>query len=332
MTQVLRLISGPLCFPLKQKSPVATTTTTTTAAPAVMSCKNPKLAAKDMVEFLMKAPLPEDEAAEEEAQGGGVGDDDSCGFRRPPVLAIFAPAKTGELTSKLGLLGVCNVHLKPSVGGKPDKPQEEVRLLASPKFQGWIDERMRDAEAVMMKEQTECGGSSAPTSASASVHCVLILGDFNLGTIEPTPALGDCNVLPGAEIPACLGRMKHAFPGDAWDALLERCGYRALIPASETTSFGPPVAKESWPYDNALVRYSCPAGISLAKDALPAASASAHVCHGAGKDMIYDFGDIHAMPELHTSPIKSLIHDLGRRFQRLFYIMWSDHKPICVRL
>ena len=332
MTQVLRLISGPLCFPLKQKSPVATTTTTTTAAPAVMSCKNPKLAAKDMVEFLMKAPLPEDDAAEEEAQGGGVGDDDSCGFRRPPVLAIFAPAKTGELTSKLGLLGVCNVHLKPSVGGKPDKPQEEVRLLASPKFQGWIDERMRDAEAVMMKEQTECGGSSAPTSASASVHCVLILGDFNLGTIEPTPALGDCNVLPGAEIPACLGRMKHAFPGDAWDALLEICGYRALIPASETTSFGPPVAKESWPYDNALVRYSCPAGTSLAKDALPAASASAHVCHGAGKDMIYDFGDIHAMPELHTSPIKSLIHDLGRRFQRLFYIMWSDHKPICVRL
>ena len=317
MTQVLHLVSEPLCFPLKQQSIVAMTTATATPAaiPAAIPSKNPKL----LLDFLLETPLKdtEDGAAEEEAQGGGAGDDDSCGFRRPPVLAIFAPAKTergAKLASKLGLIGVCNVHLKASVGGKPGKPQEEVRHLASHMFQGWIDERMRDAEAVMMKE---CGGSSAPPV----VHCVLILGDFNLGTISPTPTLGDCE---------SSASKKHTFPGDAWDALLGRYGYTALIPANETTNFGPPVAKESWPYDNALVRYSCSAGTSLAKDALSAASA--HVCHGAGKDMIDDFGDIHAMPERHTTPMKGLIRDLGRRFQRLFYVMWSDHKPICVWL
>ncbi|MEW5308063.1 MAG: hypothetical protein WDW38_000050 [Sanguina aurantia] len=167
-------------------------------------------------------------------------------FKRPPVLAIFKAAGRGLeradiAAGQLGLVVVCNVHLKSSEKQSPELPQADVRLLASKCVQDWIDDQLRIAVAAQPR-----GGSSK--------HCVLIIGDFNLA--GASAGQGD-SLVHGIAFEDLPEHVRCTYPGSAWDGL-EGCGYRLLLHGGNPTNFGPPVTKTSCAYDNALVRFSEP--------------------------------------------------------------------------
>lgn len=241
-------------------------------------------------------------------------------FRRPPVLAIFKAAavdleKANSAAQRIGLLVVCNVHLKSSKGGGPNLPRADLKLLASKSIESWIDGLLK--KAISREKHIASAG-----------QCVLIIGDFNLAGKYRSQEVGQFEL--NAE--DMLDHVKATHPGEAWNGLEKL--YKRLLSASDTTNFGLPVTKASYAYDNALVRFSddSDSNSKLAK---------AYVCDIADhcKEMLRDIGVIRNMrgPNLERPKdwenfvFKEADAMLKHMRDRIF-TAWSDHKPIVVHL
>ncbi|MEW5303885.1 MAG: hypothetical protein WDW36_006537 [Sanguina aurantia] len=247
---------------------------------------------------------------------GGAG---HAAFKRPPVLAVFKAAGRGleradAAAGRLGLIVVCNVHLKSSEKQSPELPQADVRLLASKCVQDWIDDQLRTAAAAQP-------GTGSPK------HCVLIIGDFNLA--GASACHGD-SCLHGVDFEDLPQHVRCTYPGSAWEGL-EGCGYRLLLHGGHPTNFGPPVTKASCAYDNALVRFSDPEAGSMGV-------VRAGVCEVAGQEVI----DMEVLRTLTApNPKRTLewegtVAAVGKlmlsKARAALFTAWSDHKPIVVHL
>lgn len=249
----------------------------------------------------------------------------SHAFVRPPVLAIFAAAgqpyggnavAADSVAQRLGLLVVCNIHLKCSEGSRPDLPRADVDLLGSDLVQGWIEQHIKDAKAAAGRRD--------------DTNCVLLIGDFNLAA-----RYGGSNADRSTHAHESLpDHVRATYAGPAWEGL-QSCGYTHLLQASDTTNFGPPVTQTSCAYDNALVRYSVVGSSSaVGLDAVPKAS----VCDIAAKE-IADMSIIRKMaaPDAERSDewskaVARAANAMLLELQESLFTSWSDHKPMSVHL